>query len=205
MIGASQRGMDRREKKDRRAKKDKKKALYEFMMRSEHHDRYGRDSHLPAFMHRMERLKQEYRRGDISREEYKQQKDMFREHMMRKSRHYEGFGMMFEELFNDESSESSEEDEERTEEKFAELEEAHRKWYRELDPNKMTTVYGTMNMVSNFIILQNDYNVDRIVEISSDLREPVFLTKMAYYAVKNDAAAVLKSLIKHGECSVKPF
>jgi len=195
-MGASESGMDRRKGKDKM-----RDFYYEFMMRSDRHDRYGRDSHIPAFLHRMEKLKQEYRHGEISREEYKQQKDMFREYMMRKSRHYEEFGMMFEEFFHgeSESSESSdEEDEERTEEKFAELEEAHMKWYRELDTNKQSTVYHTMDMVSKFIILQNDYNVDRIVEMSSDLKEPVFLTKMAYYAVKNDTASCLKSLIKHG-------
>jgi len=204
-MGASESGMDRRKGKDKM-----RDFYYEFMMRSDRHsphDRYGRDSHIHAFLHRMEKLKQEYRHGEISREEYKQQKDMFREYMMRKSRHYEEFGMMFEEFFHgeSESSESSdEEDGERTEEKFAELEEAHMKWYRELDTNKQSTVYHTMDMVSKFIILQNDYNVDRIVEMSSDLKEPVFLTKMAYYAVKNDTASCLKSLIKHGECSI-PF
>ncbi len=101
-------------------------------------------------------------------------------------------------LYQDSSS-SSDEEEDRTEEKFAELEAIRRKWHEDLDHSKWNVIYATKRMVSNQVVLQNDYNVDRITGMSKDLREPVFLTKMLYQAVRMRGAGVAKVLIKYGE------
>ena len=184
--------------------------LREYMKKERygHRDHHGKDR--SSFMYRMEKLTHAYRRGKITREEYEMQKEMFREYVMRKGRYYDheefGMGMMWDEFFSrgmgmgrDDSSSSSDEEDERTEEKFAELEAIRRKWHQDLEQNRWQMVAATKNLVSDAIILQNDYNVDRIVGMSKDLQEPVFLTKMAYFAVKHGAGNCLSSLIKYGK------
>ncbi len=182
-----------------------------------------------SLMYRVEKLTHAFHRGRISKKEYEMQRDMLHKYMKRRGRnrhydhHYDEFGVVMDDFFMPEprgkpgpwkrglgrgpgyawdlldDSSSSEEDEERTEEKFAELEAARRKWHEDLELSELNTVYATKRMVANQIILQNDYNVDRITGISKDLLEPVFLTKMAYYAVRMRGAGCVKALIKYGE------
>lgn len=173
----------------------------EYMLRKERYER-GSGREKPSAMHRMEKLAHAYRRGKISRQEYEMQKEMFREYMMRRRRYYDDFGMMmWEEMFFKDmcDSSSSSDEEDRTEERFLQLEAERRQWHIDLPVNKWQQVAATKKMVGDGIILGNDYNVDRIVGMSKDLREPVFLTKMAYYAVKMGTASCLKSLIKYGK------
>lgn len=172
-------------------------------------ERYSRDSeerrkNRPAFVRRMEKLTREYRRRNISWQEYEKQKESIREQMLRRNRYYDEYGgVMWDDFVRRQdaaaqSSDSSSEDDEATEARFSDLEEKQRQWHISLDHSTWHTVYVTKKMVSDGIILCNEYNVDRIIEISKDLKEPVFLTKMAYYAVKNNAPSCLKALIKHG-------
>ena len=61
------------------------------------------------------------------------------------------------------SSDSSSEDDEQMEAKFTDLEDKQREWHISLDHSKWHTVYVTKKMVSDGIILCNEYNVDRYV------------------------------------------
>ena len=188
--------------------------LREFMSRKDRYseDRHGRHRSRSSLTYRLEKLAHAYRRGKISRGEYEKQKEMFREYMMRKSRYYEEFGMMWEDMRDfyrdmqdDEISSSSSEEEDQTEERFTKLETERRKWHENLEPNKWQIVAATKKMVADGIILGNEYNVDRITGMSKDLKEPVFLTKMAYYAVKMGTADCLKALIKYGTDLITGF
>ena len=87
--------------------------------------------------------------------------------MLRRNRYYDDYGgVMWDEFIRRQdaaaqSSDSSSDDDEGMETKFSELEEKQRQWHMSLDPSKWHTVYATKKMVSDGIILQNDYNVDR--------------------------------------------
>ena len=174
--------------------------MRDFMRRS---DRYGWRER-PAFLYRMEKLEHVHRRGKISKEEYKMQMEELRDMMMHRGGRYsrEEMALMDEFIqyrlrrkkdFDDTPNPAQ------SEEKFYELEKARIKWHQELEEGEWHTVYVIKNMVANNIILGNDYHIYRIIDMTKNLQEPVFLTKMAYMAVRMNTASCLRYLLEFGE------
>lgn len=158
----------------------------------------------PTYVYLMERLEHAHRRGKLSKEEYKLQIEGLRDRVMHPGgcsseeetvilNEFSQYRQRRKEAFNDKPNPAQ------SEEKFYELEKARIKWHQELEEGEWHTVYVIKNMVANNIILGNDYHIYRIIDMTKNLQEPVFLTKMAYMAVRMNTASCLRYLLEFGE------
>lgn len=175
--------------------------MRDFVRRSE---RYGwRDR--PSFLYRMEKMEHAYRRGKLAKDEYKKYMEELRDLTSRRGGRLSGNELAILEEFVQYRRRRKKDDFDdrpnpaQSEDKFYVLEKARIKWHQELEESEWHTVYVIKNMVANNIILGNDYHIYRIIDMTKNLQEPVFLTKMAYMAVRMNTASCLLYLLKFGE------
>ena len=174
--------------------------------RYEHYLRHGTtEKYRKPVYYKMEKLARMGKLKDLEELEHGKHSERMKYLMMHKSYRHHGdyYAMLMEEMYREgENSEDVSSDEEeikqQTEEKFKELEEARRTWHIALDKTRFSSVYQTKDILSNYILLGNDYSTERIIAMTDFLKEPVFLSKMCHLAVRWKQPSTLKVLIKFG-------
>ena len=175
--------------------------------RYEHYLRHGTtEKYKKPMSYKMEKLARMGKYKDFEDLEHGRYSEKMKYLMMHKGYHHhkgDYYAMMMEEMYREgENGEDVSSDEEeisqQTEEKFKELEEERNKWHVDMDRTRYSTVYHTKDIVSNYILLGNDYSTERIIAMTDFLKEPVFLTKMCHLAVRWRQPSTLKVLIKYG-------
>lgn len=176
--------------------------------RYEHFLKYGTaQKYRKPFYYKMEKLIRMGKLKDFDGLDHGRYSERMKYLMMHKGYHHhrDYYAMMMEED-SDEASSDEEEIKQQTEEKFKDLEEIRLQWHINMDKTQYCCVYHTKDIVSNYILLGNDYSTDRIIGMTEYLKEPVFLSKMCNLAVRWKQPSTLKVLIKYGMyMNLKPF
>ena len=174
--------------------------------RYDHFLRYGTtEKYRKPFYHKMEKLIRMGKLKDMEEMEHGRHSERMKYLRMHKGYHHQSdyLAMLLEERAreggdSDEASSDEEEIKQQTEERFKVLEEKCFKWHTEMDKIQYSSVFQTKDIVSNYILLGNDYSTERIIAMTDYLKEPVFLSKMCHLAVRWKQPSTLKVLIKYG-------